>query len=112
MTTKINVDFNSVQPDGRVHALTSHAEGVVLAGALVILADGDGNVVQARVLSILNDLVTLEVDWATWNRVNTLFDSLDVLIERIGGASASLNDLFEPSPSGYDLPERKVEITA
>lgn len=114
MTTTIDVDFNDVEQNGQMVVLTKYADGPVQVGARVILREGDENIVQGRVVSIVNDLATLEVDWGSWNRVNTLPDALDDAIEAVKQAVDSFDHLFERRPTGFDpddLPEQKVEIT-
>ncbi len=115
MATTIGVDFNDVETDGRMTCLSEYAEESVHTGDVVILRDGDGNVTKGHVLSLVNDLVEIDVDWGSWNKVNTLLDALEALSAAARGEAVSLDHMFEARPTGLspkDAPEPKVKITA
>lgn len=66
---RIHVDFNGIQEDGRITALTRHADdpSAVRPGALVVLWDEDGNTAQGRVVEVGDrDLVHIDVLLDTW----------------------------------------------
>lgn len=95
--------------------LAAHADGPLHSGMTVILREGDESVVQARVVKIVNGLASLDVNWKSWNHVNTLMDALEASLEAVRQTTATLDHLFERRPTGYDpddLPEQKVEIPA
>lgn len=114
MATRIAVDFNDVEPDGSMDALTDHADGVVGPGLPVVLHDADGNVCVARVLSVVNNLVRLEVKWDRWNKVNTLLDALEDSIDAVKAHGAAFDTLFERplTEAQSPRPHKKLKIPA
>jgi len=107
--TRIAVDFNDFEPDGRLTALVDDADGPILLGDRVVLGDSDGNRCQAAVDEIQdNGVVFLEMDWSSWNRVNTLLDVLSEAVAAVRGFRP--DEPFDPTPTGLDLPRKTVSL--
>lgn len=67
--TRIHVDFNDVEDDGRIVALRRHADNpsAVHPGAVVELWDEDGNAARGRISELqARDIVLLDIMWDTW----------------------------------------------
>jgi hypothetical protein len=68
-STRVHVDFNDIEDDDRIGALTDDADdaGALVPGALVTLWDEDGNTAQGRVAELADrGLVWIDLLRNTW----------------------------------------------
>jgi hypothetical protein len=105
MPASIHVDFNDFESDGRLTALAAHADGPVAVGDSVIARDADRNFCLAEVVARRDDVLFLELDWSTWNRVRTVIYA--------GLHELTAPDPFADQPTGLDphgFPDTKVAV--
>jgi hypothetical protein len=61
------VDFNSVSPVTTTWTLVRHANIPLIAGLRLTAGDSEGNVCQARVLHVMDNIVELQLDMGTFD---------------------------------------------
>ena len=63
--TTLTVDFNDIDDDV-VEALWPEGQAAGEPGSQYHLIDGDGNYIRGRLVSIVNRIARLTIDWDTW----------------------------------------------